>query len=338
MTQSKDPRASLTRSSRAIGVRIAVALTLATLVAVGCSKSSPTGPGGTGAVASIVVTPNVSMTVNGTQQFTAVGKNASGTVVTMTPVWSVVASGGTISAGGMFTAGTIAGTYMNTVQATSGAVSGHATVVVSNVAVPPPTIVLGTTAASGIMAGSTVSCVNLGTINAAVSLWPGSAITGFPPCTISGVQHINDATAQTSQGDLTTLYNQLDAVPCGATITTDLGGQTLQPGVYCSLSSAGLTGEMFLDAIGDANAEFIIKVPSALTTAMAQVTLLRGAQAKNIYWLIGASATFGVGSAIKGNVVALTSISFVDNATLTGRALARNGAVSLGTSNTITLP
>jgi len=338
MTTSTNDRLSRAPSALGLRARLAIALSVAVILSAGCSNSSPTAPGGSGAVASITVTPNVSMTVNGTQQFTAVGKNASGTVVAMTPTWSVVASGGTIASGGMFTAGAVAGTYLNTVKATSGAISGYATVVLKNVAVPPPVFGLGSTATSGIMAGSTVSCVNLGTISAAVSLWPGSAVTGFPPCTISGVQHIGDATAQTSQGDLTTLYNQLDAVPCGATITTDLGGQTLQPGVYCSLSSQGLTGEMFLDAIGDPNAEFVIKVASSLTTATAQVTLLRGAQAKNVYWLIGASATFGVGSAMKGNVVALTSITLVDNATLTGRALARNGGVSLGTSNTITLP
>jgi hypothetical protein len=331
-------RAALAPSRTGSTARLALALAFALVSSAACGSSSPTSPGGNGAITSITVTPNVSMTVNGTQQFTAVAKNANGGVVAMTPAWSVVAGGGTISTSGLFTAGAVAGTYANTVKAASAGISGFASVALAPAAAPPPTIVLGSTSTEGIVAGSTVTCVNLGMINAGVGIWPGSAITGFPPCAISGVQHIADASAQTQQGDLTALYNQLDAVPCGATITTDLGGQTLQPGVYCSLSSQGLTGQMFLDAIGNANAVFIIKVGSSLTTAMAQVTLLRGAQAKNVYWLIGASATFGVGSAMKGNVVALTSISLVDNATLLGRALARNGAVSLGTSNTITLP
>jgi hypothetical protein len=95
---------------------------------------------------------------------------------------------------------------------------------------------------------------------------------------------------------------------------------------------------MFLDALGDANATFVIKAASTLTTASAQVTLLNSAQAKNVYWLVGSSATLGVGSAMKGNIIAFTSISLVDNATLLGRALARNGAVTLGTSNVIVLP
>ena len=74
------------------------------------------------------------------------------------------------------------------------------------------------------------------------------------------------------------------------------------------MSSQGLTGEMFLDALGDPNASFIIKAASALTTATAQVTLLNGAQAKNVYWLVGSSATIGVGSAMKGNIIALQTI------------------------------
>jgi len=127
-------------------------------------------------------------------------------------------------------------------------------------------------------------------------------------------------------------------MPCGTTLVADLGGQTLQPGVYCSLSSQGLTGEMFFDALGDPNASFVVKAASTITTAGALVTLLNGAQSKNIYWLAGSSVTLGVGSAMKGNIIALSSITLVDNATLIGRALARNGAVSLGNNNVITLP
>ena len=127
-------------------------------------------------------------------------------------------------------------------------------------------------------------------------------------------------------------------MPCGTSLSTDLGGQTLAPGVYCALAAQGLTGEMFLDAQGDPNAIFVIQVGTALTTATAQVTLLNGAQAKNVYWQVGSSATLGVGSAMKGNILAYASITIVDNSTLLGRALAENAAVTLGTSNIITLP
>ena len=291
-----------------------------------------------GALASINVTPNPDTTAaNATQQFTAVGMDGGGNVIAISPTWSVVASGGSIGSSGLFTASAAAGVFTNTVRANSGSISGFATVVVTT-APSSGVIPLGAAETHGILAGSAISCVALGTVNADASVFPGSAFSGFPPCTITGAQHAADTFAQTAQGDLTTAYNALDVMPCSATLSSNLGGQTLQPGVYCSTSTQGLTGEMFLNALGDPDATFVIKVASALTTATAQVTLLNGAEARNIYWLVGSSATLGVGSAMKGNIIALTSITFEDNATLLGRALARNGAVALGSSNVITLP
>jgi hypothetical protein len=86
----------------------------------------------TGALASITVTPDpATLPINGTQQYTAVGRDAGGNVVAIAPTWSVVAGGGAITSAGLFTAGTVPGTYTNTVQATSGSIAGHATVVVT---------------------------------------------------------------------------------------------------------------------------------------------------------------------------------------------------------------
>jgi hypothetical protein len=288
----------------------------------------------------ITVTPDPdTLNVRGQRTFTAVGRDAQGDIVAITPVWSVVNGGGSINVNGRFTAGNNPGTYNNTVRARADGVNGFATVVVEAGAPPPPPLInLGNAETHGILAGSTITCVALGTIEADASVYPGSAFTGFPPCTITGQQHAADPFAQAAQNDLTTAYNQLDALPCGATITADLGGQTLQPGVYCSTSSVGLTGEMFFDALGDPNATLVIKAQSTLTTASAQVTLLNNARAENIYWLVESSATIGIGSAMKGNIVAFQSITLNNNATLLGRALARNGAVTLGSGNTITLP
>ncbi|HLB35329.1 MAG TPA: ice-binding family protein, partial [Gemmatimonadales bacterium] len=164
-----------------------------------------------------------------------------------------------------------------------------------------------------------------------------SAITGFPPCAITGLRNAANTYAANAQGDLTVAYLALAGMACGTTITADLGGTTLAPGVYCSGSSVGVTGAVTFDAQGDPNAAFVIQVPSGLTVA-GSVVVIGGAQAKNLYWQVGSSATIGTGSAMKGNILALTSITLVDNATLLGRALARNGAVSLGTNNVITLP
>jgi hypothetical protein len=187
------------------------------------------------------------------------------------------------------------------------------------------------------MAGTAVTCVNLGVINANVSISPGNTITGFGPCTITGVQHLNDAVAVQDQIALTAAYNTLAGLPCGTIVTTDLGGTIKGPGVYCSASTMGLTGTLTLDGNGDPNATFVFQIGSGLTTAGA-VVLQNGAQAKNVYWQVGSSATLGTATVFRGNILALTSITLVDNTTMIGRALARNGAVSLGTGNTITLP
>jgi hypothetical protein len=291
-----------------------------------------------GALVSIVVTPNpTSVIAGGTAQFTATGYDATSLIVP-TPglTWSVVPAvgGGTIvDTTGLFTAGTTAGTFINAIQATSGTISGFATVTVTPAQVGPS---LGAAETHGILAGTAVTCAGSpGTIYADASVWPGSSFSGFPPCVITGQEHAADLYAQTAQGDLTTAFLALAAMPCGTTITEDLGGKTLAEGVYCSSTSVGVTGTVTLT--GNANSLFVIRAQSALTTA-GNVVMAGTAQAKNVYWWVGSSATIGTGSAWQGNVLALQSITLVDGASLNGRALARNGAVSLGTGNVITLP
>jgi hypothetical protein len=292
------------------------------------------------ALATITVTPNpASLLTYGTQQFSATGRDANGAVFAISPVWHVVNGGGSIdSTSGLFTAGSTTGTFNNTVVATSGSISGSATVTVSSTS-PAPIVNLGTAAPNGIMAGTAFSCVNLGKINADIAISPGSTVTGFPPCVITGVQHLADAVAAQAQIDLTNAYNTLAGLPCppANAIVANLGGTTKPAGVYCSASSIGVTGTLTLDGGGDPNATFVFQAGTGLTTA-GDIVLINGAQAKNVYWQVGSSATIGTASQWKGNILALTSITLVDNANLLGRALARNGAVSLGTNNVITLP
>lgn len=289
---------------------------------------------------SITVTPNPdTLAAGGQQQFAAVGRDANGNVIAFTPAWSVTNGGGTIDpVSGLFTAGSVAGTFPNTVRASSGTVSGSATVVVTVIA-PAPNVFLGSAAPNGIMAGTAFTCVALGVINADISISPGSTVTGFPPCVITGVQHLADAVAAQAQIDLTAAYNTLMGLPCPASnaVVANLGGTTKTAGVYCSATSIGVTGPVTLDGGGDPNATFIFQAGSGLTTA-GDVILINRAQARNVYWVVGSSATIGTASQWQGNIIALTSITLVDNANLVGRALARNGAVSLGTNNHVTLP
>jgi hypothetical protein len=292
-----------------------------------------------GPLTTITVTPNPTLLIGATQQFTAVGHDANGNVVAITPVWSTVNPPGTIVAGtGLFTAGNTTGTFPNTVRATSGTIFGTATVTV--IAPPVPTINLGTASTYGILAGSTVTCAGApGTVNADVGISPGAALTGFPPCTISGSTHLADAPAAQAQLDLTTAYNQLAGLPCGTVVgTANIGGTTRAAGVYCSPSSILVTGDLTLDGGGDPNATFVFQAGSTITTA-GNIILINGAQAKNVWWQVGSSATIGGGPATwQGNILALTTITLNNNITLIGRALARNGAVTMGTGDTITLP
>jgi len=206
---------------------------------------------------------------------------------------------------------------------------------------PPvtPLVNLGTLANAGILAGTTVTCVSGGFVGGDVSVSPGTAITGFGPCARTGALRSNDGVAQQQQLDLTSAYNALAGMTCPApnVITADLGGTTLTPGVYCSASSIGVTGVLTLDALGDPNATFVFQAGSTLTTA-GSVVLINGAQARNVYWQVGSSATLGAGSHWQGSIFAQTSITIVAQATLVGRALARDGAVTLGVDNVITLP
>lgn len=296
--------------------------------------------GAAGPLASIVVTPDpASVIVGGTQQFVASGRDADDNVVAIVPVWNLAAGGGALgSVSGIFTAGSVTGPFANTIRATSGGISGFATVRV--VALAPPAV-LGSVGAFTILAGSTVT--NTGattTITGDVGVSPGAAITGLPGGQPSpGSIHAGDATAATAQSDLTTVYNDLAGRVCGTNMTgLDLGGRTLAPGVYCFNTSAQLTGTLTLDGQGDPNAVFVIKVGSTLTTASsAAVNLIGGAQAANVYWQVGSSATLGGGTAFRGNIVALASVTMNTGATLSGRALARNGAVTMDT-NAVTLP
>jgi serine protease AprX len=181
-----------------------------------------------------------------------------------------------------------------------------------------------------VLAGSTVTNTGASTLNGNIGLTPGTAVTGITPDTINGTINAADPVALQAQADLTRAYDDAAAKTPSETVSADLGGRALTPGVYSSASSLGLTGTLTLDAQGDPNAKFVFQAGSTLTTAAAsRVTLINGAQPCNVTWQVGSSATLGTSSVLAGNLLALTSISMSDGVALNGRALARNGAVTL---------
>lgn len=198
---------------------------------------------------------------------------------------------------------------------------------------------LGSAANFTVLAGSTITSTGATTVgDLAVS--PGSEVTGFPPGTVNGTMHVSDPAAAQAQADLTTAYNEAAGRTLApVTVAGNLGGLTLTPGLYKSTSGLEITsGDLTLDAQGDANAVFIFQMASTLiTTAGRQVILSGGARSANIYWQVGTSATLGSGSSFKGTILADQSITLNTGATLEGRALARIGGVALD-ANAITLP
>ena len=203
-----------------------------------------------------------------------------------------------------------------------------------------PTVDLGLTAPFAVLAGSGISDTGPTTVDGTAGGDLGSAPTGTfvndVQVTTTGTKYTAlDATVTAAKVDLVTAYDDAALRTSTATVSADLGGQTLVSGVYSAESSMGLTGTLTLDGENDPNAVFIFQVGSTLTTAAASsVALINGAQPCNVFWQVGSSATFGTTTDFAGHVFALTSITANTGATFDGQLLARNGAVTLDT-NTI---
>ncbi|HVS74426.1 MAG TPA: ice-binding family protein [Candidatus Acidoferrales bacterium] len=203
----------------------------------------------------------------------------------------------------------------------------------------PPPVALGTACSFGILAATPkVANTGLTHVTGDVGISPAASITGFvgtvpsgSPGTITGTFHQGDATAATAQGDLTTAYNNAAGAAGGAALVGDLGGLTLTPGVYKQSSSELITGNLTLDGGGNANGTWIFQIGSTLTTAAgnSNIILINGANAHNVVWQVGASATLGTNTIFQGTILAQASITLTTGATLNGRALARTGAVTL---------
>jgi Ice-binding-like/Bacterial Ig-like domain len=193
---------------------------------------------------------------------------------------------------------------------------------------------LGSASSYAILANTAVTSPTAIVVNGDLGVSPAGAVTGFPPSTVNGAININNSASAAAQADLLIAYNDLFALPAGATKTGNLGGTTLPPGIYTApaTSMAVSSGNLTLDAQGDPNAVWIFQVGSTLDV-VTQVILANGAQASNVFWGVGSSATIEVNAVMQGNILALTSVTVNSGATLNGRALALNAAVTAGGSS-----
>jgi hypothetical protein len=198
---------------------------------------------------------------------------------------------------------------------------------------------LGSAAPYAVLAGTTITNTGSTVITGDVGLSPGTSITGFPPALASGSVESADAGSLAAENDSTAAYG----VAAGETPFTPVAGgtigtTTLSAGVYQASSSLAVNGVLTLDGGGDANAIFIFQAGSTLTTASsASVILEGGAQACNVFWQVGSSATLGSTTNFVGTILAQTSITLNHAATVVGSVQAQTGAVTLD-DNTITVP
>jgi len=195
----------------------------------------------------------------------------------------------------------------------------------------PAPVGLGTAAPFAVLAG-TPSVTNVGAteITGDLGISPAAAVTGFPPGTVTGTIHKADAVALQAKNDLTTAYTVAAGLPVTATHGT-LAGLTLPGGVYNAGGvTLDLTGTVTLDGQNDANSVWVFQATSDLVTASSsRVTLINGANPCNVFWQVTSSATLGSGSTFVGTIMALSSITMANGVTVSGRALARNGDVTL---------
>jgi len=207
-------------------------------------------------------------------------------------------------------------------------------------AVAATSLTMGAAAPYAVLAGSTITNTGSSVITGSIGLSPGTSITGFPPGTVTGSTDPANANSLAAMNASTAAYLVAAGETPFQTVAAGTlgGGAPLVPGVYQSASSLSLTGPLTLDAGGDANAVFIFQSGSTLKTASgSSIVLTGGAQACNVFWQVGSSATLGTTTAFQGTILAQTSITLNTGATVNGRVQAQTGAVTLN-GNTVTVP
>lgn len=197
---------------------------------------------------------------------------------------------------------------------------------------PSDTLILRSASTYGIFSAVGITNTGASVVNGDIGMTPGTSYVGFPPGTLNGTLHINDPAATQAKLDWQTAYNDLAGRPCDV-VSPSLNG-TLVPAVYCFPSTAGLA-TLTLNGAG----LYVFQIGSALSSSTgASVTLINGATADKVFWVVGSSATLGTNTVFQGTIIAQQSVTLTTGADITnGRAAALAGAITLDNS-TVTVP
>jgi hypothetical protein len=207
-----------------------------------------------------------------------------------------------------------------------------------NSAYPFSTVPLGTSGSFGALAGSTITSAGLSVVNGNLGVSPGTSITGFPPGIVNGGMYAGGPVAAKAEADLGIAYKNAVARPNASPLPADIGGMTITPGLYAAPVSLGISGTVTLNGQNHKEGVFIFQIPSTLTTAVnSAVVLTNNANACNIFWQVGSSATLNTASAFSGTIMAAASVSLGTGSSVNGRVLAESGAITL-LDNAISIP
>jgi Ice-binding-like len=201
-------------------------------------------------------------------------------------------------------------------------------------------VVLGSASTYAALSATSVTSTGATALTGDIGVSPGTSVTGFPPGTYTGTKNVANPASSAAAAATTIAYNDAAGRSnCAVTVAGNIGGQTLTPGLYKSTSSLAISsGDLTLSGGGNPNGVFVFQVASALTTTSGRaVVLSNGAQAGNVFWQVGSSATIGTTSRVQGTILAYASITMLAGSHLDGRALARTGDVTLS-ATTIVVP
>jgi hypothetical protein len=237
-----------------------------------------------------------------------------------------------------FTAMALFSTSISTgFQVSSNGVRAQSSLVAPCGQVPVP---LGSASTYAALAAAGITNTGPSALTGNLGVGPGSSITGFPPGTYTGTENVANAASAGAEANLTVAYNNASGRSnCAVSVSGNLGGQTLAPGLYKSTSTLAISsGDLTLSGGGNPNAVFIFQAASSLTvTSGRSVVLTNGTQAGNVFWQLGSSAALGTTAMMKGTIMAYASVTMDTGSHLLGRALARTGDVTLANS-TIVVP